>query len=64
MDGDAINMNSLDVDFIAEKALMYLFAEQNLITEAQLKEISRDLDLDNSYMQDCLLDNGRKVSII
>ncbi len=64
MDGDVINMNALNVEYIAEKALMYLFAEQNLITEEQLKIISSSLELNNSYMQNCLRDNGRKVSLV
>ncbi len=64
MDGDVINMNALNVEYIAEKALMYLFAEQNLVTEQQLREISSQLELDNSYMQNCLRDNGRKVSLL
>ncbi len=64
VEGDVINMNALNVDYIAEKALMYLFAEQNLITEEQLRELSSRLELDNSYMQNCLRDNGRKVSLV
>ena len=64
MEGDVINMNALNVEYIAEKALMYLFAEQNLITEEQLKTLAQQLELDNSYMQNCLFDNGRKVSLV
>ena len=64
MDGDDINMNALNVEYIAEKALMYLFAEQNLITEEQMKDISCRLELNKSYMQNCLRDNGRKVSLV
>ena len=63
-DGDVINMNALSVEYIAEKALMYLFAEQNLITEEQMKDISCRLELNKSYMQNCLGDNGRKVSLV
>ena len=64
MDGDVLNMNALNVEYIAEKALMYLFAEQNLITEEQMKDISSRLELNNTYMQNCLRDNGRKVSLV
>ena len=64
MDGDAVNMNALNVEYIAEKALMYLFAEQNLITEEQLKNLSQQLELDGGYMQNCLMNNGRKVCLV
>jgi len=63
IEGSEINMNSLRVDFIAEKALMYLFAEQNLITENLLLDISGNLELDLSYMKSCLSDNGRGINL-
>ncbi len=58
-----INMNAFLVQFIAEKALMYLYAEQNLITENLLLEISKNLELDISYIRNCLKDNGRVINV-
>lgn len=56
-----INMNALKVPCIAEKALIYLFAEENLLTEEQLKGLAQDLDLDTGYMARILTDNRRPV---
>lgn len=58
-----ININALKVDFIAEKALVYLFVEQNLITEEVLLSLVEDLDLDRQYMEKTLLDNRRPVKL-
>lgn len=57
-----IYMNSLLVDFIAEKALMYLFNEQNLISEELMMKLVNELDLDKEYMTKTLSDNKRTVS--
>ena len=56
-----MNMNALRVPCIAEKALIYLFAEQNLLTEAQLREIVETLNLDTQYLEESLGSNGRPV---
>ncbi len=61
---DPINMNALKVPCIAEKALMYLFAEQNLITLQQMEQIISELDLDREYMQKSLTDNKRPVELV
>lgn len=53
-----INLNSLKVKFIAEKALIYLFVEQNLVTEELLLSMVEDLDLDRRYMEKTLLTTG------
>ncbi len=58
-----INLNSLKVDFIAEKALIYLFVEQNLVTEELLLSLIGDLALDRQYMEKTLLDNKRPVRL-
>ena len=58
---EPINMNALNVPLIAEKALIYLFAEQNLVTEEQMKSLTRDLALDTDYMSRTLSDNRRPV---
>ena len=59
-DGE-VNMNSLMVPCIAEKALIYLFAEVNLITEDQLRSIAREFSLDTVYLEKTLADNRRPV---
>lgn len=55
-------MDSVRPGFIAEKALCYLFSEQNLIGEPLLHRIVHDLDLDTAYMTKTLSDNRRPVS--
>ena len=57
-----ICMNSLDVPCIAEKALIYLFSEENLLAEDQLKRLAEELDLDISYISKTLEDNRRPVN--
>ena len=61
---DTISMNALMVPCIAEKALMYLFAEQNLITLQQMEQITAELELDREYMQQSLADNKRPVELV
>lgn len=58
----AISGNALKVPGIAEKALVFLFAEQNLISEVQLKQLAEDLALDKAYLFSSLADNGRLVN--
>ncbi len=57
-----IFMNALLPGALAEKALIYLFCEQNLITEDLLVRFAFDLDLDRAYMTKVLSDNLRPVS--
>jgi thymidine kinase len=60
--GDAaqpIMMNALKVPCIAEKALIYLFAEENLLSLGQVKELAAKLSLDMEYINDRLLENRR-----
>lgn len=57
-----ITMNALKPDLIAEKALIYLFAEQNLLPEDLVVKIAYDLDLDRSFMEKVLKDNRRPIS--
>lgn len=57
-----ICMNSLLVRCIAEKALMYSFVEQNLITEDLLIRIANKLDLNILYMAETLRNNKRAVN--
>lgn len=58
-----INMNALKVPRIAEKALVYLMVEQNLISEIQLREITDKLKLDKTYLMQTLSDNRRQVNL-
>ncbi|MEW5814380.1 MAG: thymidine kinase [Spirochaetota bacterium] len=59
--GDPINMNALQVPCIAEKALLYLYCEQNLLSENQIKKIVDSLNLDKEYLAKSLADNRRPL---
>lgn len=56
------NHNALLVPNIAERALIYLFIEQNLISEQILMELAEELLLDRQYIGRRLEDNGRIVN--
>jgi thymidine kinase len=56
-----VNMNALKVPCIAEKALVYLFCEANLITEEQMRRFVAELGLDRHYIEKTLADNRRPV---
>lgn len=58
-----VNLNSLKIPYIAEKALMYLFAEQNLVTEELLIEVVDRLSLNREYMKKNLEANRRSVNL-
>ena len=58
-----IYMNSLKTPLIAEKALIYLFAEQNLISEQQVLKLIGELDLDRKYIKSALEDNKRPINL-
>lgn len=63
-DGDEhVCMNALLPACIAEKALIYLFSEQNLIPEELLIRLVDELDLDHEYMKKTLQDNRRPVNL-
>ena len=53
------NMQALRVDCVAERALLYLFVEQNLVSGEQLRTLSGRLDLDREYLARRLADNRR-----
>ncbi|PKL23299.1 MAG: thymidine kinase [Spirochaetae bacterium HGW-Spirochaetae-3] len=57
------NMAALLVPCIAEKALCYLFAEQNLLSADQLRRIVSDLGLDREYLGRRLSDNRRPLDL-
>jgi thymidine kinase len=56
-------MNALKVPCIAERALVYLYAEQNLLSAAQLRDAVRDLGLDRDYLMRRLADNKRPIEL-
>jgi thymidine kinase len=58
----AIFMNALRSGCLAEKALIYLFCEQNLIPEELLVRMVYELGLDTGYLTKVLSDNLRPVS--
>lgn len=60
---EQVNMNSLRVSNIAEKALIYLYGEQNLLPEELLIQIVDELKLDREYMKQTLSDNHRQVDL-
>ena len=51
--------DTLRVPCLAEKALLYLFTEQNLLSKERLRGIAEDLGLDTGYMARRLSDNRR-----
>ena len=54
-------LNALRLPRIAERALVFLFAEQNLISQRQLVDIVERLQLDTAYLSQRLSDNRRPV---
>lgn len=58
---DRLCRNALRVPCIAERALVFLFAEQNLLSELLLREIVLELDLEVEFLSQRLADNRRPV---
>ena len=52
-------MTALEVPCIAEKALSFLYAAQNLVSRQQVLELVGNLGLDRDYLEKRLRDNGR-----
>ncbi len=59
----SVELNSLKVGELAEKALVFLFAEQNLLPESQFVRIVDRLGLDRNYLSRCCADNQRAVKL-
>jgi thymidine kinase len=57
------HMNALKVPLIAERALVYLFAEQNLLSAEQTRLLVDTLDLDREYLTKRLSDNKRPLAL-
>lgn len=56
-------MNALKVPCIAERALVYLYAEQNLLSADQLRATVADLGLDRDFLSRRLSDNRRPLEL-
>lgn len=56
-------INALRVPCVAERALVYLFAEQNLLSALQVRSIVEDLGLDREYLMRRLADNRRPLDL-
>ncbi len=54
-----IMLRALDVPCIAEKALLFLFSEQNLLPQESFVRLARDLRLDEEYLKKRLSDTRR-----
>ncbi len=57
------HMNALKVPCIAERAVAYLFAEQNLLSAEQTRLLVDTLDLDREYLSKRLADNKRPITL-
>ena len=55
-------MNALKVDCLAEKALIYLFAEENIISAGQIQYLAGEIKGDMSYINERLMEN-RKIAL-
>ncbi len=56
---DEINNNALRVACIAERALLFLFVEENLVSESQMQQLAGELDLDRDFLVRRLRDARR-----
>jgi thymidine kinase len=54
---------SLNVPCIAERALVFLYAEANLLSAEQIISFVRDLGLDRDYLMRALADNRRPLEL-
>lgn len=54
---EPIMMNALKVSCIAEKALIYLFSEENIISVEQMKYLAAEIKADTAYMNERLVEN-------
>lgn len=58
-----VQMNALLVPCMAERALVYLYAEQNLLSSEQVRFIVGELGLDREYLSRRLSDNRRPLDL-
>jgi thymidine kinase len=57
-----IMMNALKVSRIAEKALIYLFSEENLVSAGQMQHLASEIEADMDYINERLVEN-RKMQL-
>ena len=57
-----IMMNALKVSCIAERALMYLFSEENIISAGQMQSLAQEINADIGYINERLGEN-RKMQL-
>ena len=57
---DEMQMNALRVSCIAEKALLFLFTEQNLVPNELFLQLVKELELDRDYLRKRLRDCRRE----
>lgn len=62
-DEESPAMQALRVPCIAEKMLVYLFVEQNLLSTDQVRQLATSLELDTPYLTKRCADNGRPVML-
>lgn len=55
----SVMMEALKVDCIAEKALLYLFTEENTLSLEQMRYIAKEIQADMDYINERLLENKR-----
>jgi thymidine kinase len=60
-EADAAMRRSLLPPCAAEKAVIYLFAEQNLLSREQVLSLARDVGLDFEYLKRRLADNRKSI---
>jgi thymidine kinase len=61
-DPEPIMMNALNVSCIAEKALIYLFSEENIISAVQMQYLVDEIKADTDYINERLVEN-RKMQL-
>jgi thymidine kinase len=54
-----VMMNALKPECIAEKALLYLFSEENVLSLDQMKYLAKEIDGDMDYINERLVENRR-----
>ena len=54
-----IMLDALKVSCIAEKALIYLFAEENLLSAGQMEQLVKEINGDTDYINERLVENRR-----
>ena len=57
-----IMMDALKVSCIAEKALIYLFSEENIISAGQMEYLAKEIKGDTAYINERLVEN-RKMQL-